>query len=87
MVAYNRKNLYIIDSKNLKEPEKQGSHFARIIKAGKILGDDESIRSVAGVDNERVLLGTSKGALLLVNIMEETVENNAALSSQAKKDK
>jgi hypothetical protein len=50
VVAYNRKNIYIIDSNRLKEPEKQGSNLARVIKAGKLMGDDELIRSVAGVD-------------------------------------
>ena len=51
VVAYNRKGLFVVDSNKLKDVEKQGSHLARVIKAGKILADGEYIKSVAGVDS------------------------------------
>ena len=41
IIAYSRKTLYVIDSKKLRETEKQSSQFARVINAGKLLGDDE----------------------------------------------
>ena len=69
IIAYSRKALYIIDSKKLGETEKQSSQFARVIKAGKLLGDDEFIKSIAAIHSSRVVIGTSKGMLLLANIL------------------
>ena len=69
IIAYSRKALYVIDSKKLRETEKQSSQFARVIKAGKLLGDDEFIKSVAAMHSSRVVIGTSKGMLHLVNIL------------------
>ena len=69
----------------LPELGKEGNaNCIKQISMAPFLGEEESIRCLASISSEVILLGTDKGTVLTFNLSQEQVEVKASLCSKTK---